>query len=446
MKNRIGYCIIRKLTVSVLCLCAVLSLVPGTAFAADETAEREERLYQLLLEGIRDRKGLDGESYIDISELRISNVKGSSDMDMLETVFSRVLFDHPELYYFTECFNRVPGNVPYVLGIRPVYVNAAKDPDAQERFDAAVNTALAQTEGLTDPVEQMLALYNYLVRTTAYNYDISLSDGPVDLCVTEPKEAWTAYGALVTGDTVCKGYAMAWKVLMDRIGIPCLVICKGDGSHLWNLVQVDGKWYHIDVNRGNGMIPVLRGKCTYRDFLVTDADMSGHGSWFVAGRREACPVCTDDRFSSGWLFRHDYVYYPLYRDGDGQYYYIWYVNNDTAKLCRGPLSGGGQDIAVLSPYTVILDNGNLISSGVVWAGDCLFYVSADLELIRYRLSDGESTSLGRIHFNPQDTVDGRYKEERDGISLLLNEQSGVLSAQSRNRGTALKSWKIRQAY
>lgn len=86
----------------------------------------------------------------------------------------------------------------------------------------------------------MLALYNYLVRTTAYNYNVAFYNAPVNLCEAEPKEAWTAYGALVTGDTVCKGYAMAWKVLMDRIGIPCLVVCKGDGSHLWNLVQLDG--------------------------------------------------------------------------------------------------------------------------------------------------------------------------------------------------------------
>lgn len=125
----------------------------------------------------------------------------------------------------------------------------------------------------------------------------------------------------MTGDTVCKGYAMAWKVLMDRMGIPCLVICKGDRSHLWNLVQLDGKWYHIDVNRGNYIIPVLGGQCMYKDFLVTDTVMSRHESWFVAGKREASPVCTDKRFSTDWLFCQDYIFYPLYRDNSGQYYY-----------------------------------------------------------------------------------------------------------------------------
>ncbi|MDE6455734.1 MAG: S-layer homology domain-containing protein, partial [Dysosmobacter sp.] len=122
--------------------------------------------------------------------------------------------------------------------------------------------------------------------------------------------------------------------------------------------------------------------------------------------------------------------------------YIKYVNVNTAKLYCGPLSVGGQEIAVLSPYTVFWDSGNLISSGVVWAEDCLYYVSTELELISYRLSDRESVSLGRIQFIPQSTADRHYDQSRDGISLLFDTHSGVLSAQSRNRGTDLGTWQI----
>lgn len=431
----------RRVIAIMLCLCAVLPLLPETALAADADTDREARLYQLLLDGIRDKKGLDGKSYIDLSELGLFNEAGSADLNILSAVFSRVLYDHPELYYFTECYNTVPTNGPYVLGLRPVYANIAQDSGAQARFDAAVSTALEQIEGLTEPLEQILALYNYMIRTTAYLYEATALKPPVDLCTTEPKEAWTAYGALVTGDTVCKGYAMAWKVLMDRIGIPCLIVCKGDRTHLWNMVQLDGQWYHIDLDSGNGNLPVLRGRCTYRDFLVTDTDMSKHESWFIAGYG-TCPDCTDERFSTGWLFRQEDVFYPMYRDKSGQYYYVRQINTKTAKLCYGPLSGKGRDIAGLSPYTVPWDSGYRISSGMVWAEDCLYYVSSDLELMRYRLSDGESVSLGGIPFAPQATVDGRYDERYDGVSLLFDAHSGVLSAKSRSRRTELKTWQI----
>lgn len=434
----------RRLIVIVLCLCAVLSFLPGEALAASGDVKREAQLYQLLLEGIRDKKGLDGKSYIDISELSLSNEDGSPDRDMLWKVFDRVFYDHPELYYLTEGYFRVHGNTSYVLGIRPMYADVAQDSEAQAQFDAAVDTALAQIEGLTDPVEQMLALYNHLIRTTAYNYDVA-----VDQRDNAPKEAWTAYGALVTGDTVCKGYAMAWKVLMDRIGIPCLVVCKGDKSHLWNMVELDGKWYHIDVNRGNNNIPVLRGRCTYADFLVTDDDMSKHESWFVPGTSyrdvahyDTYPDCTDTKFSTGWLFRESSIFYPVYRDNSGGYYYVRHINAKTAKLCYGPLSGKGKEITGLSPYTVPWGSGYRISGGMVWAEGCLYYVSSDLELMRYRLSDDESVSLGSIPFAPQATEDGHYDEKYDGVSLLFDARSGVLSAQSRSRGTDLKTWQI----
>lgn len=439
----------QRLIVIILCLCALLSSLPGAALAADVGADREARLYQLLLEGIRDKKGLDGKSYIDISELNISNEDGSADRDMLWRVFDRVFYDHPEFYYLTEgYYRRVFKNTSYVAGIQPMYAGIARDDGAQARFDAAVDTALAQTEGLTDPVEQMLALYNYLIRTTAYNYDVAVDQGG-----NAPKEAWTAYGALVTGDTVCKGYAMAWKVLMDRLGIPCLVVCKGDKTHLWNMVQVDGEWYHIDVNRGNNKIPVLRGQCVYTDFLVTDEAMSKHVSWFIPGTSyrdaahyDTAPACTDTGFERGWIFRRGNIFYPMYRDESGQYYYVQFVDLSTAKLYRGPLSGEAREVSVLKPYAVPWGSGNRICGGAVWVEGCLYYVSADLELMCYRLSDGETVSLGEIPFTPQATEDGRFDAEYDGISLVFDEDCGVLFARSRSRGEELRAWQITAFY
>ena len=428
------------LLAAVLCL----TLLPGTALAETGQDEREARLYQLLLEGIQGKVGLDGTGYIDISELKISNAEGGPDREMLSTVFRRVFYDHPELYYLREGYYRVHKNTEYVVGLRPMYTDIAQDPGAQARFEEAVNTALAQIKGLTDPLEQMLALYNYLIRMTAYNYDVA-----IDQHDNAPREAWTAYGALVTGDTVCKGYAFAWKVLMDRIGIPCLIVCKGDGSHLWNLVQLDGKWYHIDVNRGNNLVPVLRGRCTYTDFLLTDEAMKKHGSWYVPGTSyrdpahyDTTPACEDNRFAEGWIFRQSNIFHPMYRDASGLYYYLRLSSAKTVKLYHGPLSGGGTEVAVLSAYTVPWGNGQRVSGGMIWAEDCLYYISPEFKLMRYRLSNGERASLGEIPFVPQPTEDQRFGSEYDGIGLLFDEDSGVLTALSRTRGMELKRRQI----
>ena len=47
---------------------------------------------------------------------------------------------------------------------------------------------------------------------------------------------------------VCEGYARAFKIICDRIGVPC-VLAVGD-NHMWDYVQAsDGNWYAVDVTR-----------------------------------------------------------------------------------------------------------------------------------------------------------------------------------------------------
>jgi hypothetical protein len=54
---------------------------------------------------------------------------------------------------------------------------------------------------------------------------------------------------------VCEGYAKAFKVLCDRLQIPCVLV-DGDaksslngqpGGHMWNYVCLSGRWYAVDV-------------------------------------------------------------------------------------------------------------------------------------------------------------------------------------------------------
>lgn len=71
----------------------------------------------------------------------------------------------------------------------------------------------------------------------------------------------TAYGALINKEAVCEGYAKAYKLLMDAMGIPCDVVINEE--HAWNVVFLDGKWYLVDVTnddtKGNGMKFFLLG-------------------------------------------------------------------------------------------------------------------------------------------------------------------------------------------
>lgn len=93
--------------------------------------------------------------------------------------------------------------------------------------------------------------------TSTIRYDI-LKDIHDYLCnnivYADLQYAHEPYGALVTGEAVCEGYAEAFKLLCEKYNIPCAVIMgegvTGSGSepHMWNYVQMENNlWYGVDV-------------------------------------------------------------------------------------------------------------------------------------------------------------------------------------------------------
>jgi len=92
----------------------------------------------------------------------------------------------------------------------------------------------------------------------------------------------TAYDALVNGIVDSEGYAMAYKLLCDIVGVSCIVIQGRLNSeqHFWNIVEVDGNCYHIDVCSFDKSGPE-------EAFLKRDSDMWGDYWWDT----EEYPTC-----------------------------------------------------------------------------------------------------------------------------------------------------------
>lgn len=86
----------------------------------------------------------------------------------------------------------------------------------------------------------------------------------------------TAYGALADGVAVCEGYACAAKVLLNELGVLCDIqfgVCTNGEGHAWNLVNLDGNWYQMDVTWNDG-------SASRSDYLlVTDDYMRKSRTW-----------------------------------------------------------------------------------------------------------------------------------------------------------------------
>ncbi|WP_045433146.1 transglutaminase domain-containing protein [Metamycoplasma canadense] len=111
------------------------------------------------------------------------------------------------------------------------------------------------------PVERALKAYEWLGNNVRYQDGEFLGDDQ------------TAYSAIIGLASVCTGYAKGMKMFLDELKIPNLLIIGDVGreKHIWNMIELEGKWYHVDATWGAKTS--LDNKVNYNYFLVNDYDL-----------------------------------------------------------------------------------------------------------------------------------------------------------------------------
>lgn len=109
-------------------------------------------------------------------------------------------------------------------------------------------------------------------------------------------QANTAWGNLVYHEGQCSGYARSFKALCDAMDVPCYYVKQNNGSdtgsHQWNIVNVDGSWYNIDMTEYGNLPDSIKDIL----YLVNDDTMKSF--WEYAGYHltwdVAIPACPND--------------------------------------------------------------------------------------------------------------------------------------------------------
>ncbi|MBR3383371.1 MAG: hypothetical protein IKG85_10105 [Clostridia bacterium] len=123
------------------------------------------------------------------------------------------------------------------------------------------------TDGMTDE-EKEEAVYVWL--TTKLKGET----GMLTVVPTSSAESGEPFGVLKYRTAVCVGYATTFRLLMHMMDIDCMVVHDTSLSHSWDLVKLDGEWYHLDCYFDTG--------ATYRHFNLNDAAMSNDHEWNTA--------------------------------------------------------------------------------------------------------------------------------------------------------------------
>ena len=124
------------------------------------------------------------------------------------------------------------------------------------------------TDGMSD-YEKELAVYKWM--TTNIGFDSgSMTVIPDD----ESKPVDNPNGVLKNHEAVCVGYATTFRLFMQMLGIDCMVVHDSYLSHSWDLVKLDGQWYHTDVYSDAGS-----STGNFSHFNLNDETMLNSQEW-----------------------------------------------------------------------------------------------------------------------------------------------------------------------
>lgn len=115
--------------------------------------------------------------------------------------------------------------------------------------------------------EKVLAIYDYLGNSVRYNYAVLEAE------VEQNYDSSYLEGVFNTKSATCLGYAKAFSVMCNVLGIKAITVVGDVGEegvgHAWNKVYLDGKWYNVDATTGSKEFNGYNG-VTHSTFMLSD--------------------------------------------------------------------------------------------------------------------------------------------------------------------------------
>ena len=283
-----------------------------------------------------------------------------------------------------------------VASVKFVYTSSTISTEYSARYSALkskVDQIMAAIEGMTD-YEKLLYVHDYLILNGEYDLNY---------------ERYAAYDILVDGIGVCQAYTLAYQLIMDLCGIPCVRATSDEMNHTWNVVRIDGKWYQIDVT-WDDPVPDVDGRIYYTHFVLNDSEMEAedHYAW------ESPYECTSTTYSGTPRGTNSTQYYYngrwyLYDSSSNSVVSCDIYGNDTKTVCS-PATGG------MSVYNGILYYGNGSS------------------IMSYGLNSGEKKTIYTLSAAEKANSEGSLAVN---INTIMIDDSGKLSY-------TYKVWKLKE--
>ena len=201
------------------------SLMADEEYVSLMTDDEDEELEKLLLNAWDNL-----EPSIDVSayDITIAEYKSS------QSRYNTILEDNPVYMLLTKGTSDAStydGEHIYYIYPRYTITNLETAKQLKNAIDEEAEDILFNITDTMSDFDKIMAVHDYMA--LHYSYDTTYQNHSISIMTTK------------TG--VCQAYAYAFKHMMNILGIDCTYVKSDPMAHMWNLVKLDDKWYHIDL-------------------------------------------------------------------------------------------------------------------------------------------------------------------------------------------------------
>ena len=211
------------------------------------------------------------------------------DGEDLYNVFFQLRLDHPEIFWATGYKYRYYKDSPNIIFIPEYLFDKGKIKEHQKAMKSRVEKLVRPAQSLSE-WEKEKYVHDFICQNVHYD---------------KLKKAYSheIIGPLGQGVGVCEGIAKAVKVLLDALGVWCVIAICGNNPekgikyrHTWNIVRIGGAYYHLDTTFDNTLGKSDKVEDIRYDYFNLD---DGHIFKDHEPLIAAAPPCTDhDHFYS----------------------------------------------------------------------------------------------------------------------------------------------------
>lgn len=303
--------------------------------------------------------------------------RSDADKTAVYMAYAQIVNGNPQWFYYVSdvVFFRIGDELSsvYLLVDMDMY---GKRATYETEISAMLAEAIPDDTGMSE-AEKALALHDYIAlhlryHYTAWNEYIFEHYGDSHWLYANYPGAFSAYGAIVDKHAVCHGMSLAYKDMLRRVGIEAYVEAaySTGAGHAWNLVRIDGAWYHVDImedeafrgsNDPDGDFDLL-GYVSHDRFLVSDSE--------YPRRDTSLPPAPEDHPELG-----------LWKDIDSGIYRAkskWYYSAAAYSVTRRRSEGNLYELSPGGSPRLIASNASLPA----FAGGKLYYYSYSERALR----------------------------------------------------------------